>query len=192
MLWWTMSAVATSSSARRRPSGCLRSRAMSRFPRWQPMNDPMTLDLMPSPRVGSTLMTSAPRSASSIGPNGPARYWPKSRTRMPSNGPGNSDHPAGSEGGDLRLAATEGGENFLGVGSGRGLRALHRARGALEEEGDADLGGGTDLGVVHLHHGPRGPKLGMVETLVGGDDRLGGVAGGVELGQESGPIAALV
>ena len=29
---------------------------------------------MPSPVTGSTLMTSAPRSPMSIGPNGPARY----------------------------------------------------------------------------------------------------------------------
>ena len=88
MLWWTMSALATSSSAISTPSGRFRSSAMSRLPRWQPMNEPTTAPRMPSPRVGSTLITSAPRSASSIGPNGPARNCPKSMTRTPSSGPG--------------------------------------------------------------------------------------------------------
>ena len=40
---------------------------------------------MPSPVTGSTLMTSAPRSPRIIGPNGPARYWPKSTTTTPSS-----------------------------------------------------------------------------------------------------------
>ncbi len=36
---------------------------------------------MPSPVTGSTLTTSMPRSPRIIGPNGPARYWPKSMSR---------------------------------------------------------------------------------------------------------------
>ena len=101
---------------------------MSRLPRWQPMNDPTTVPRMPSPRVGSTLMTSAPRSASSIGPKGPARYWPKSITRMPSSGPGISDHAPGPKGGYLGLVVARRSEHLLGVGTGRRLRPLHLAR----------------------------------------------------------------
>ena len=42
---------------------------------------------MPSPRTGSTLMTSAPRSPRSMAPKGPARYWPRSSTTTPLSGP---------------------------------------------------------------------------------------------------------
>ena len=57
---------------------------MSRLPRWQPMNGWLT-KRMPSPVSGSTLITSAPRSPMIIGPNGPARYWPKSTSTTPSS-----------------------------------------------------------------------------------------------------------
>ncbi len=40
-----------------------------------------------SPPGGSTLITSAPRSASSIVQNGPARYWVRSMIRMSASGP---------------------------------------------------------------------------------------------------------
>ena len=46
---------------------------MSRLPRWQPKNGWFT-NRIPSPVTGSTLITSAPRSPITIGPNGPARY----------------------------------------------------------------------------------------------------------------------
>src|SRR5580658_2570620 len=151
----------------RNPSGCFRSTAMSRLPRWQPMKDPTTLPRMASPRVGSTLMTSAPRSASSIGPKGPARNWPKSMTRMPSSGPGISDHPARPQRGDLGVVASEGPEHLVGMGSGQRLRALDLAGRRPEEDGDAELGGGPDLGVDHLDHRTRRPELGVVEALVG-------------------------
>src|SRR5262249_61634726 len=42
---------------------------------------------IPSPVTGSTLITSMPRSARIIGPNGPARYCPKSMSRSPASGP---------------------------------------------------------------------------------------------------------
>src|SRR5579863_3858024 len=138
----------------RSPSGCFRSTAMSRLPRWQPMKEPTTLPRMPSPRVGSILMTSAPRSPSNIGPNGPARNWPKSTTRMPSSGPVISDNPSGAQGGDLGVVASERAEHLIAVGSGQGLWALHLTRGGPEEDGEAQLSGGSDLGVDHLDHRP--------------------------------------
>ncbi|MGY3361753.1 hypothetical protein ACVWZK_008416 [Bradyrhizobium sp. GM0.4] len=39
------------------------------------------------PPGGSTRMTSAPWSARSMAARGPGRYWPKSTTRQPANGP---------------------------------------------------------------------------------------------------------
>src|SRR5215472_11073729 len=187
MLWWTMSAVATSSRAMRSPSGCLRSMAMSRLPRWQPRKGPTTFR-MPSPRVGSTLMTSAPRSASSIGPNGPARYWPKSTTRTPSSGPGTSYHPPGPQGGDLALVVPEGREHLVGVLPGHRLRALHLSGRGVEEQRYAHLRQGPRLGVGDLDHRAGGLQLGMVEPLVRGDDRLGVVPGGTELGDQLVPV----
>ena len=56
---------------------------MDRLPRWQPTNG-AAASRMASPVTGSTLMTSAPRSDRIIGPNGPARYWPRSSTTTPS------------------------------------------------------------------------------------------------------------
>src|SRR5947209_3752311 len=86
MLWCTASARRTSSNASSRPSGVLMLTAMSRLPRWHPKNGLPAMRI-PSPVAGSTLMTSMPRSARIIGPNGPARYWPKSMSVSPSSGP---------------------------------------------------------------------------------------------------------
>ena len=67
------------------PSVCLRSMVMLRFPRLQ--QNAMWLriqKLSNSPLL--TLMTSAPRSASSCVPNGPATASPRSSTTTPSSG----------------------------------------------------------------------------------------------------------
>ena len=84
MLWCTTSAPAMSRCATSSPAGCLRSSAIDRLPRWQPKNGLPAMRML-SPTTGSILITSAPRSLRIIGPNGPARYWPKSSTWMPSS-----------------------------------------------------------------------------------------------------------
>ena len=90
-MWCTTSAQRNSASSAGRLSGDLMSSAIARLPRWQPANG-QSAHLIGSPVVASTLITSAPRSASSIGPSGPARKFPKSRTLSPSSG-----NRAGSE-----------------------------------------------------------------------------------------------
>src|SRR5687767_543009 len=98
-------------------------------------------------------MTSAPRSASSIGPNGPARYCPKSTTRMPSSGPAMSDDTSRPQLGELGVVMTDRPEDLVGVGTGRRLRTTHRARCLGEEHRDTDLRRRSDVGVVDLDDG---------------------------------------
>src|SRR5579871_605336 len=173
MLWCTTSAVATSSRAMRSPSGSFMLSAMSRLPRWHPMKEPTTAPRMPSPRVGSTLMTSAPKSAISIGPNGPAKYWPKSMTRIPSSGPGISNHPFGAQRGQVIFAAPERAQHFVGVGARPGLGTPHLPGCRLEEDHRPQLRQRAQVGVVHLHHRVGRPELGVLEALLRAHDRLG-------------------
>jgi hypothetical protein len=82
----TMSAVAISRSAASTPSGCFRSSAMLFLLRLKvgkkPEPEPSRRRVL-SPSMGSTLMTSAPRSASSRPQVGPMTMWVNSTTRMP-------------------------------------------------------------------------------------------------------------
>ena len=91
-LWWTTSAQPTRASRAGRAAGDLRSRATPRLPRWQAAKTRWTWRIW-SPPVASTLTTSAPRSARSMGPRGPARKLPRSRTRRPSEGPSDRGVP---------------------------------------------------------------------------------------------------
>src|ERR1051326_8941595 len=93
--------MTTSARARRRrrtaaPSGCFRSRAMPRLLRfimrkaadWSPMLGG-TMRRVSSPSgMRSTLMTSAPMSASMSPQTGPAMMWASSITLTPASGPG--------------------------------------------------------------------------------------------------------
>ncbi|KAG1578015.1 hypothetical protein G6F46_015817 [Rhizopus delemar] len=71
------------------PSGCFRSSAMLFLLRLnmgkKPAPEPSSRRVE-SPPIGSTLMTSAPRSASSMPQVGPITMWVNSMTRMPSYG----------------------------------------------------------------------------------------------------------
>ena len=87
----TMSAVATSRSAASTPSGCFRSSAMLFLLRLKvgkkPAPEPSRRRVS-SPPIGSTLITSAPRSPSSMPQVGPITMWVNSTTRMPAYGSG--------------------------------------------------------------------------------------------------------
>ena len=97
MLWWTMSARRTSAAKTSCPSGRLRSTAIERLPRCVPRKMRSVLRFG-SPLIGSSLTTSAPRSARSSGPKGPAVKWPRSRTRTPLSGGPSSRPPPDAAG----------------------------------------------------------------------------------------------
>ena len=88
----TTSADSSSRSLERRPSSVLRSTATERFPRLSGMKYRPTPGATgityryASPAGGSTLITSAPRSARSTPQSGPATYCAYSTTRTPSRG----------------------------------------------------------------------------------------------------------
>src|SRR5205823_8398377 len=189
MLWCTASARRTSSTASSRPSGALTLTAMSRLPRWQPKNGLPAMRI-PSPVAGSTLMTSMPRSARIIGPNGPARYWPKSMRRSPSSGPAPFDPSVTSRASafDADLAPY-----LLVVLADPGLRAADLARGPEEVDRDADLDQRTEVGVVDRHHHVVRVELRMRpgERLLHRDDGLDGDVVGQELVDELGALPAL-
>src|SRR5580698_9371019 len=107
-LWLTTSAHRTSRWATSWPAGFLRSTAIERLPRWAPLNG-LVVGRNVSPSRGSSLITSAPRSASRRLAYGPAKYIPKSRTLMPSRVVSmgcvlpSGDHPVGRpSGSELR------------------------------------------------------------------------------------------
>src|SRR3954471_7822049 len=142
----TTSAVAHSSSARRWQSSVRRLSATERLPRaitdhqseW-----PLCLcwphSRSASPFGGaSTLMTSAPKSASSVPTNGPAMSWPNSTTRRPWSGP--SASPSRSSGALVPFVATSSPPDPFAVRSDRSLPRGERA----PTRGDrrADRGGG--------------------------------------------------
>src|SRR4051812_27535024 len=86
-----MSVAAASRVTTSRPAGVLRSMAMLRLPRLTALNAGVSLPTAPgiwrveSPARGSTLITSAPRSASSIAAYGPAITCVTASTRMPAS-----------------------------------------------------------------------------------------------------------
>src|SRR5579859_1082879 len=75
----TISALATSRSATERSAADFRSSTRLRLPRWSMA---LAACFQRGPPGGSTRTTSAPWSASMTASNGPARYWPKSSTRI--------------------------------------------------------------------------------------------------------------
>ena len=89
----TTSADSASRWTIRRPSGVVRSSGRLRFPRFKAMKARFSpganssMYLQGSPHGGSTLITSAPMSASSMPANGPAYIWLNSKTVRPVNGP---------------------------------------------------------------------------------------------------------
>src|SRR5437868_567709 len=87
----TMSAVAIRRSAASTPSGFLRSSAMLFLLRLKvgkkPAPEPSRRRVL-SPSIGSTLITSAPRSPSSMPQVGPITMWVNSTTRTPAYGSG--------------------------------------------------------------------------------------------------------
>src|SRR2546430_952099 len=182
MLWCTASARRTSSIASSRPSGVLMLTAMSRLPRWQRKNGLPAMRI-PWPVAGSTLMTTMRRSARIMGPNGPARYWPKSMSISPSSGPAPFDPSVTSRASafDADLAPY-----LLVVLADAGLRAPDLARGAEEIDRDADLDERAEVGVVDRHHHAVGVELRMRagERLLHRDDGLDGDVVGQELVDE--------
>src|SRR3954468_9790754 len=141
----TTSAVAHSSRARCWQSSVRRLRATERLPRaitdhhseW-----PLCLcwphSRSASPFGGaSTLMTSAPKSASSVPTNGPAISWPNSTTRRPVRGPSGSEISSVT---DPRLPRRERGPTRRDRGV-RGARADLRR--ATRDEGREDHRGGV-------------------------------------------------
>src|SRR2546430_8872013 len=182
MLWCTASARRTSSIASSRPSGVLMLTAMSRLPRWQPKNGLPAMRI-PSPVAGSTLMTSMPRSARIIGPNGPARYWPKSMSRRPSSGPAPFDPSVTSRASALDADFAP---YLLVVLADAWLRAADLARGPEEIDRDADLDQRAEVGIVDRHHHAVGVELRMRpgERLLHRDDSLDGDVVGQELVDE--------
>src|SRR5947208_2731264 len=170
MLWCTASARRTSSNASSRPSGALTLRAMSRLPRWQPKNGLPAMRI-PSPVAGSTLMTSMPRSARLIGPNGPARYWPTSMSRSRSSGPAPFDPSVTSRASALDADFAP---YLLVVLADAWLRAADLARGPEEIDRDADLDQRAEVGIVDRHHHAVRVELRMRpgERLLHRDDRL--------------------
>src|SRR2546430_6188506 len=182
MLWCTASARRTSSIASSRPSGVLMLTAMSRLPRWQRKNGLPAMRI-PWPVAGSTLMTTMRRSARIMGPNGPARYWPKSMSISPSSGPAPFDPSVTSRASafDADLAPY-----LLVVLADAGLRAAALARGPEEVDRHADLDERTEVGVVDRHHHAVRVELRMRpgERLLHRDDGLDGDVVGQELVDE--------
>src|SRR5207342_159960 len=172
MLWCTASARRTSSNPSSRPSGTLRLRAMSRLPRWHPKNGLPAMRI-PSPVAGSTLTTSIPRSPRIIGPNGPARYWPKSMSRSPSSGPAPFDPSVTSRASTLDADLAP----YLGVVlADPGLGAADLARRAEEIDGHTHLDQRSEIGIVDRHHHSVRVELRMRrgQRLLHRDDRLDG------------------
>src|SRR5207237_7264377 len=87
----TTSALATSLATTPAASACLRSSEMLRLLRFSVSNCTGTYERPGSPRGGSTLITSAPRSASIDEANGPGTNIEKSTTWMPASGSQGSD-----------------------------------------------------------------------------------------------------
>jgi len=88
-----MSAVRASAFTASTPSFVLRLRTTLRLPRLTALKLGLSVPTAPgivrveSPFGGSILITSAPRSASSIVQNGPAITWVRSTTRRPASAP---------------------------------------------------------------------------------------------------------
>ena len=95
----TTSAVATSRSATSRPRGCLQverdALLVAVEQREEARARPQELAGVVA-AIGSTLITSAPRSASTMPQVGPITMWVNSTTRMPASGKGESAHPCSS------------------------------------------------------------------------------------------------
>src|SRR3954463_7855273 len=87
----TTSALATSLATTPAASACLRSSEMLRLLRFSVSNCTGTYARPGSPRGGSTLITSAPRSARIDEANGPGTNIEKSTTLTPSSGSQGSD-----------------------------------------------------------------------------------------------------
>src|SRR5213083_1918584 len=124
--------LSTSTSARRarsrntsRPSARFRSSTSERLPRFQPTK-PKAAKRNGSPSADSIFSTSAPRSASSMGQNGPAMKLARSRTRMPSRhsrggGPLGANDGRRQAGAAARTAAVSAPGSRAGRGRGAGV-----------------------------------------------------------------------
>src|SRR5580698_188735 len=129
-LWLTTSAHRTSRWATSWPAGFLRSTAIERLPRWAPLNG-LVVGRSVSPSRGSSLMTSAPRSASRRLAYGPAKYIPKSRTLTPSSvvsmgsAPPSRDHPVAPQLADRLIVVPELMQDLLGVLADARRRPAH-------------------------------------------------------------------
>ena len=171
MLWCTMSAPCRSRrSASSRPAGCFRSMATSRLPRWQPTNGVPDQRIL-SPASGSILITSAPRSPTTIGPNGPARYCPKSSSRIPARRPARYRRRrvgAGAAGDRDRRAVRARTSSVCAPTAG--LRPDDRTRRAEQVDRHAHLGGRPDDGVDHRRRRAVGDRLRVVEHVGGRGD----------------------
>src|SRR5262245_47357909 len=200
MLWCTASARRTSSNASSRPAGVLTLTAMSRLPRWQPKNGLPAMRI-PSPVTGSTLITSMPRSPRIIGPNGPARYCPKSMSRSPASGPAPSTPSLTPAPSLTSRASRDRGHvvhadlapHFGVVLADVWLGAADLARRAEEVDGHADLDQRAEIGIVDRDHHAVGVELRMRtrERLLHRDDRLDRDVVGLELVDELVALAFL-
>src|SRR5690606_31169928 len=101
----------TSERARSRSAASFRSSTIERLPRFSEAKfseKPPRIGghwRSASPPGGSTLMTSAPKSASSIAQNGPAATWQNSTTRTPASGRGSAPESVASVAAALRAVS---------------------------------------------------------------------------------------
>ena len=139
------------------PAGLLRSMVMLRLPRLQQIRDVVAHPEAVEDRV-LTLMTSAPRSASSCVPNGPATAKPRSSTTTPSSGERRSPSmraltgtvPVGARIGEAARAASASARTSAVCSSGRAMERPGddgQADSSIVRPTGAD---GADVGVVEL------------------------------------------
>src|SRR5437764_2656889 len=156
------SALSRIRSTSSRPSGRLTSRATLRLPRLRKSKPGERCSFEPdsapkSPRMGSpdgasTLMTSAPQSASSPPAAGPAIHSPISTTRTPSSTPMTNPFSVPEE--DRLALLHEGARPFLGIGGlGVGDRALRFDGERLGQRAPVR----ADDGLLRLGQGHRRP-----------------------------------
>ena len=171
MLWWTMSAVATSSSAMRRPSGCFRSSAMSRLPRWQPMNDPVTIGAHPVTADRFHLDDVGTEVGHHHRAERPGQELAEVEHADAFERPRHSDHSLAAQLGEVGVAVAQrpSTSSVCSPALGCGPRTSPGVRSRNMRH--PDLRGRPDLGIDDLDDRPGGEQLRVVEALVRRHDR---------------------
>ena len=131
---------------------------------------------MPSPRTGSTLMTSAPRSPSSMVANGPGQVLAQIEhhdTAQRAHGESSSTTPASTIASISPSEYPHGEQDLPAVLAHPRLAALDRAGRGGEHGRHADLRGPTELVVLDGRRHLVGDELGMGEDVGHRGHRLG-------------------